>query len=136
MDLLGRARIAALQAAIAGLEAELVRQRRQAQALLEHGRHQADLLSSFFGAELSENARLARVLLADLPLPLLAGWDELQWAGWSPGETIEAPRLRVGELVEPGLALPAFLPFIGRARTVVLRTDELTAERGLALLQS
>lgn len=139
LDPLGRTRRATLWREVERLEAELTVARREARALAEYGEGQAGALDGYFVRRLEANAVRVREALAARSLPSVAGWDDPRWADWWLEGPTEDAQLRVGELVEEGgsgFSLPGCVPFVGRDRTVVIRTDEASAALGAGLLQS
>lgn len=91
------------------------------------------------------------------PVHVAGGWDDARWETWQPSVTsLFLPKLRIGEYredivtewksrLDPTLlqyaakhslpaSFPAFVPFIGEDKTIVVACDNGNLEEGLALL--
>src|SRR5436305_9331643 len=77
-------------------------------------------------------------LVESLPVQTAAGWNDPRWEYWNVKSTYEDSLLRIEDMVDPNskLALPGYIPFIGRKKTIIISCNDQTAELGLAVLQS
>jgi DNA segregation ATPase FtsK/SpoIIIE, S-DNA-T family len=142
----GASRIAALESKIHSLQDELAAEEERARAAFNHGQRQAVATETYWSSLLEAQSLRAVESIAQLPGPIGAAWSNATgWVGWrtsdpsSAGNTLPE-RLRAGDLREQRnnsvFAVPGFVPFIGHHRTIIIRTDEATRQRGEALLQS
>lgn len=117
---------------------QLQEARDYAKLLLQHGRRHAQHLEAFYKQRLMKSQRRLQDALKSSLVQNVAGWDEPAWFNWQPHATDEQPIIRVGSLADQTLqvAVPGYAPFIGQNRTIVIVCDDVTAQSGLALLQS
>lgn len=102
-------------------------------------RRQLEALDGFYAGQLARNAARLGEAVAAQPLPSVAAWDDPRWPDWWLEGPNEDSQLRIGDLIEAGgsgLVAPGCVPFLGRDRTVIVRTDEASAPLGAGLLQS
>ena len=129
-----------LESRIAELNQEIEQSRQRARAIYEHGQRCAQQLGDYFNPQLEAHARRFGSALASLPLATVSGWRDDRWKDWDASTSREAPVIRVGSLIEQrtngSLQLPAYAPFVGQNRTIIIRSKGRSAEKGLALLQS
>ena len=129
-----------LEARIAGLNQEIEQSRQQARAIYQYGKRQAQQLDDYFNSQLQAHAQHFEAALTSLPLATVGGWREGRWETWDAATSREAPVIRVGSLIEQrtngSLQLPAYAPFIGQNRTIIIRSKGETVSRGAAILQS
>lgn len=125
----------------------------RAAGLLELGRLNRSKLAGYFESFLKANAGLVRGFFDRAAVHDVADWNDPRWTAWNPEEaadvlTLQGPllvsersRIRVGDLQEHSngeltFQAPAYAPFIGQKRTVIIRTSAASADLGLSLLQS
>lgn len=129
-----------LESRIAELNQEIEQSRQRARAIYEYGQRCAQQLGDYFNPQLEAHTRRFGSALASLPLATVGGWREDRWKHWDVSTSREAPVIRVGSLIEQrtngSLQLPAYAPFIGQNRTIIIRSKGRSVEKGLALLQS
>lgn len=129
-----------LEARIAEFNQEIAQSRQQARALYELGKNCAQQLGDYFNPQLEAQARRSAAVLANLPLTTAGSWREERWKSWDVATSREAPIIRFGSLVEQrangNLRLPAYAPFIGQNRTIIITSKGRGVEKGAALLQS
>jgi DNA segregation ATPase FtsK/SpoIIIE, S-DNA-T family len=148
-------RITELTDQIQRLEREINTAEARLRGIVELGRRNQAALDGYFERLLVENQQALDALLEPKPVHQIGGWQASQWATWDadqasqvvklPGPQLveQLKRLRIGDLVETRTtgplrcSLPAYVPFIGCNRTVVIRTQgELSRQTGEELLQS
>lgn len=131
---------APLQMQIEKLQADLAAQQTRARSLFQHGKKYAQQVDAYFQDLLAQNQKALNEKLASSPPQNSAGWSNAAtWEGWDAARTGEEPIIRVGDMVDEenaSLAIPAYVPFIGGNRTIIIRTRGSSAAQGLALLQS
>lgn len=139
MDLFGKERIAAIEGSIAQVEARIADIQYDARGILARGRRGAAMVDGHFAKQVDAQAQRLHALIAGQPVPLVAAWDDPAWERWSFATAVEEPLLRVGDLAVPGtgdgMRLPAFVPFIGQARTIILRSDGASGEIAQGMMQ-
>lgn len=136
----GKETIASLEAANAELQNDIREAHLKGQALLQHARRQMEGLNNYFAPFLSESSKQLQELSSHLPLPMAAEWSVNAWQRW---DVLPIPRLdllRYGIMkesrAEGQLTLPAFVPFVGRNRSVIIRSSGNSVDAGRSLLQS
>lgn len=133
-------RIIELQSLIDKLNQIIRETQPRIKAYLEHGKRHAGNLGEYFGPLLEANAHRLKTLLDDQPISTIGGWDNRQWQGWDASTTTAESVIRIGDLTETriknGLVMPAFVPFIGQGKTIIIRSNNNTVNQGAALLQS
>lgn len=132
-------RIAEHEARIHKLQLELSQARERAAALAQHGKRYADQLPTYYSWLLAGNQQTVKNRLASLPPQNVVGWQNEQWTAWDPAKCGAENTIRCGEVSEQEqtpLSVPAYLPFIGANKTIIIRSVGATAAKGLALLQS
>lgn len=132
-------RIAEHEARIYKLQLELSQARERATALAQYGKRYADQLPTYYTSLLAGNQQTVKNSLASLPPQNVVGWQNEQWTAWDPERCEAENTIRCGEASEQEqtpLSVPAYLPFIGANKTIIIRSVGDTAAKGLALLQS
>jgi len=133
-------RIGELQALIEKLNQEIQETQSKAKAYFEHGRRYTQKLEEYSAPMLEANSKKLRNLLANQPVTTLAGWNDKNWQAWDVSTAREEAFIRIGELVETraddGFLMPAYVPFIGRGKTIILKSGGNSVGEGVALLQS
>lgn len=123
---------------------ELIQQRqqseRQAAKLLHYGKQQSLKLSSHFDPRLADKAQRLKSNLATRPISTISGWQPALWENWDPVTSREDVHVRIGDISEDRsgkqFILPAFLPFIGSNKTIIIHTNEKSFNQGEQILQS
>jgi S-DNA-T family DNA segregation ATPase FtsK/SpoIIIE len=129
--------IAEIESQIRELEIELNLARSRAQALFQHGKCQSQSLDSYYTSLLTKNQKITLDLLASRPPPSIAAWSNSRWNSWVAAMEGEVKLIRIGEMIEqesPQISVPAYAPFIGVHKTIIIRSTDVT--QGLSLLQS
>jgi S-DNA-T family DNA segregation ATPase FtsK/SpoIIIE len=132
-------KIAEREANIQKLQAELGQAQVRASSYVQYGQPYADRVRAYFDELLAKNLQSALAALNSLPPQNVAGWSSERWASWDADKCSLEQTIRVGTVKEqerPALEVPAYVPFIGSGKTIIIRTSGATAARGLALLQS
>ncbi|HKQ09103.1 MAG TPA: FtsK/SpoIIIE domain-containing protein [Blastocatellia bacterium] len=133
-------RIAEIEAHIEELNRKVRESQSQAKALQDHGRQNAAQLDGYFQSLLKANSERFKNSLGHRPISSSANWAEPRWASWNPAAAQIENLIRIGDLVErrdgSDLRLPAYLPFIGQHKTVIVRSRGRSVEQGAMLLQS
>jgi len=132
-------RIAEHEARIHKLQLELSQARERAATLAQHGKRYADQIPTYYTPLLANNQQTLKNMLASLPPQNVVGWQNEQWAAWDPALCGAETIIRCGEASEQEstpLSIPAYLPFIGANKTIIIRSAGESAAKGLALLQS
>lgn len=135
------AKIPEHEAEIASLRRQIAGRQARVHALRRLARSQGQLLDAHFQPQFDSAHQKLTALLQSRSLAVHAGWQGDSFARWLP-ESIgvnELAYLRCGDLVEERGAtpvnLPAFLPFIGQNRTIVINSGGATAEFGQEVLR-
>lgn len=132
-------RIAEVEKRIAILQEQRQRQQADARATAEYGQRNAQQVEQFFRWAFADHRKKAELQLAALPPQTVCSWQDPRWSQWNLNQTGAEPVIRIGELADPrstDFAIPAYVPFIGGKRTIIIRTNGTTADRGISLLQS
>ncbi len=131
-------RISELEARIAGLGDQIRETESIAKALHAQGQRSATRLKEYFGTVLNGSSQKFAALLADRPLPSVAGWGEQGWQSWEAGDSRDESVIRAGDLVEKrsngSFRVPGYVPFIGLNKTIIISGGK--AEQAAALMQS
>jgi len=146
----GREKIPLLEDKIGTLRQRAEKVKAMTRGLIKHAKSYEARIPEFFDRRLQQNqggiVELFPAQTADRFLP----WGAQQWAGWLPGsfEVVDGSSatafipgtIRIGDLVEARsngkFQVPAMLPFIGKNRTIIIKTGAGQYDQGLALLQS
>lgn len=135
-------RITELESKIAATEQEIKNATNQAQLFFKHGKHYSQKLGEFFLPQFSLNAHETEAFFAKYPVPCVRGWEEKYWNSWQPAEALLEEVIRIGEYVESrsdrltSFSIPHYAPLIGSNSTLVIISDDNTADQAIALLQS
>lgn len=132
-------RIAEHENRIHKLEMERGQAQARACTLTQHGKRYASQLQTYFSSLLASNQQTTLNTLGSQPSQVVAGWDSEQWANWDASTCGTESVIRCGDAVEQesaALAVPAYLPFIGANKTIIIRSSDNSVSQGLALLQS
>jgi S-DNA-T family DNA segregation ATPase FtsK/SpoIIIE len=129
-------RVQELQELIAGLNQEIRKFQAKAKAYFEHGKQNAQKLDAYFAPILETNHNKLKSLLDNQPTPVVAGWNSKRWVDWNAETSSESEFIRVGGLADKVFSIPAYLPFIGKDKTIIVRSRGKNFEVGATLLQS
>ncbi len=145
----GKEKIPLLEEEIDRLQAQIKERRAHAHGLAKYAHGQTHLRDDYFQPKFAQIDAGADQLDDNNPVHLYSGWCSSRWQAWSPpvwdqdeGATQDLPtRLRVGDLVESrsgggDFKVPAFVPFIGQNKTIIIRTKGDGHAAGLDLLQA
>lgn len=146
----GREKIPLLEDKIGTLRQKSEKLKTAVRGLIKHGKNYESRIPAFFETRLKANQAEVGSIFPSEMAHYYSAWNTNGWENWQPtsieigngaSETGFVPgSIRVGDFVETrsntGFALPAMLPFIGRNRTIVIKTGKGQYEKGLALLQS
>jgi DNA segregation ATPase FtsK/SpoIIIE, S-DNA-T family len=131
-------RISELEARINGLNDQIRTSESVAKALHNQGQRSAGKLNEYFTNVLNLNSQKFAELLAERPLPSVAGWDASGWHSWEASDSREESVIRAGDLLEQrsngSFRVPGYIPFIGLNKTIVI--SGRNAEQAGALMQS
>ncbi|MBK9926326.1 MAG: DNA translocase FtsK [Anaerolineales bacterium] len=129
-----------LQKLIGKLNQEISASQSRARSWAEHGKHYVQKLGEYFDPLLQENIEKLSTLLFNQPASSVASWNDNRWDTWGADAAREESVIRVGDLSEPRtngiFHIPAYVPFIGQGKTIILRSVGNTVGQGTALLQS
>jgi S-DNA-T family DNA segregation ATPase FtsK/SpoIIIE len=129
-----------LQAFIEELNQDILGIQSSARAYLEHGKRYAQKLDEYVNLMLGANVNRLRTLLMTQPVSTVASWNNERWQTWDASTAKEESFIRIGDLIETrtsgGFSMPAYVPFIGQGKTVIIRSGGNTVGHGTALLQS
>lgn len=143
-------KVAEVQAQIQKLQLELSMTQSLAQSLSQYGVEQIKQICPYYDEQLKENKQKIHRNI-ERPPQHVAGWNENEWEKWkewannfaaSQNREDEKDRayLRVGEgtvQASPDIVVPVYIPFIGKNKTIVIRSSGATrSDQGLELLQS
>jgi S-DNA-T family DNA segregation ATPase FtsK/SpoIIIE len=135
-------RVTELESKIVAAEQEVRNATEQAQLFFKHGKHYAQKLNEFFVPQLVLNAQETEAFLAEQSVLCVRGWEEKHWRSWQPAEALLEEVIRIGEYVESrgdrsnAFSVPHYAPFIGSNSTLIIISDDNTADQAIALLQS
>jgi DNA segregation ATPase FtsK/SpoIIIE, S-DNA-T family len=128
-----------LQDLIRNLNQDIQASQAKAKAYFEHGKANSQKLSQYFTPLLEANQRQLSSYLETVPTSTFAGWESDSWRQWDVTSAREETYIRIGDLIEPrtngDFFIPAYIPFIGQGKTVIIRGGKDPA-LGAALLQS
>lgn len=106
--------------------------------LSNHVRNMGGNITTFFHPKFVNNASQISQIMAEIPVPARAGWDDPLWQTWTVSNPASLKTIRMGSLrhnrANESLVIPALVPFIGANQTYIIRSKD--PERGLKLLQS
>lgn len=132
-------RIEELQNLIDQLSLDMHESQSKAQAYFEHGKRFAQKLDEHFNLLLRANHSRLETLLGKDPLSTFSGWNDERWQDWDVSSAKEETFIRIGDLTEQRtngrFFIPAYIPFIGRGKTIIIRSNDNPAQ-GANLLQS
>lgn len=135
----GLEKLPELKQEVEDLNQHVIQHRAVLKSLIDHSQRQAELLPGFFQPQLQSVADKSATLQKDRPLVSAADWDDPRWEDWQPDDC-DTGLIRVGTLLESrsngGFSLPAYLPFIGHHRTIIVTSRSNNSTQGAALLQS
>lgn len=146
----GSERIPELEDQISALSSKTDLIKSHIRGLIQHGKANATKLDPYFSSHLKESSEK---LLAYWPNSVVhedAGWSIDSWISWSPpvwnpddkSQNAIPSLIRIGEFLENrkgginNFRIPAFAPFIGQNRTIIIKTKDDEFDKGLSLLQS
>jgi DNA segregation ATPase FtsK/SpoIIIE, S-DNA-T family len=135
-------RVSELKLKIAAAEQEIQNITHQAQLFFHHGKHYAGKIDEYFRPQFLLNAQNTEIFLSEASAPCVRGWNESYWKSWQPEEALLDSAIRIGDYVESRgdrsnpFNVPHYAPFIGSNTTLVIVSDDNTAEQAVALLQS
>ncbi|MEO0770908.1 MAG: hypothetical protein AAFY72_16050, partial [Cyanobacteria bacterium J06649_4] len=137
-------KIAELTAKISAEERKIEQKKQSVQALVSHGKRYAAEIPNFFAPQFLDSSKaLDKMLAAQKNLPCVRGWQEAFWKTWVPEDSLLEELIRIGEHTESrsqnwdaGFSIPHYVPFIGHDSTIIIVSDDRTAEAAIALLQS
>lgn len=123
---------------------ELVEQNRQSELeavkIFQYGQQQAQKLPSHFDPLLTDSVQELKKHLAIRPLTTISNWQPELWEDWDPKTSREDTIVRIGSLSEDRsgnqFVLPAFIPFIGANKTIIIHTNDRSFEQGQRIFQS
>lgn len=125
---------------ICTLQEDLKRAKERASRFFHYGQQQAGKIDGYFQSLLLENATHLKSSISSRPLASVAGWQYDLWENWDPTTSKEDGYIRIGELIEERsdgrYIVPAFLPFIGEGKTIILRCDESSKKLVESYMQS
>ena len=135
-------KIAELRQKIEPLEAQKANALARAHALITDGEQRAEQLGAYFTPRIALNTEQIHTWVYQCSLASAASWSHQAWSAWE-GESTPAVllrHLRYAEMTEQRAdvqcVLPAYAPFIGQNRTIIIRSGRGLAAQGKALLQS
>src|SRR5690242_605372 len=132
-------RIAEMRDQIRKCQFDLSVAQSHAQAFFHHGQRHAELLDSYYISLLAKNQEAVLDLLASHSPASGAAWNSDLWNSWNASIGSEDKLIRLGEMREqepPQFFVPAYGPFIGAHKTIIIRSDGPNAAQGLSLLHS
>lgn len=139
MNARASARMAELNSQIETLNRELAQSHSKARGFFELASSNASKIDDHFSAVLSANTQKTATQLAGHPPPRAAAWTPELWTAWDPLTATEERILRIGNLVDDkdkNFSVPAYVPFLGQNKTIIIRSKGKSTERGAALFQS
>lgn len=146
----GLERIPELEADIEKLDSKRASVAARIRGLVRHGQSVSSKVDEYYRPHFESSVSHAQAVLAALPQHQYAGWVLEEWNLWEPpvwdaedGPEARTPTLlRVGDYVETRGKLagkyrvPAFLPFLGQNRTIIIQSHGAQNDDALALFQS
>lgn len=148
-------RISGLESQIQKLRQEIAASEARIRGLVELGKRNHQRLDKYSLPILEENRTSLGIQLDSRPIHQIGSWHNRRWNAWDanqaanvvklPGEQLvsQLNRLRIGDWVEQRInadqkfTLPAYVPFIGSRRTIIIQTKGMSASTlGEQLLQS
>ncbi len=140
-----------LQDKVTTLRNQIEKIKATVRGLIQHGKHHAERIPAYFENKLDDNQRKAVEILSTQSVHRYLGWNADQWAAWQPpmwgddnsggqSNQFTPNSIRIGEMVDAKrgqeFAVPAMAPFIGQARTIIIKSGVGQYQQGLSLLQS
>lgn len=146
----GTERIADIEASVYEKQKKAASVSARMRGLIRHGQMAAVGIEDYFAPQLAASLDRTLSVLRMYSQHLSAGWVAEQWSEWQPpvwdaeSGTSDAPPslIRIGDYVETRgsragqYRVPAFLPFLGQNRTIIIQSQGAQNGAGLALLQS
>lgn len=110
-------------------------------SLIERGQECIAQLPAFFRDSLRRNNDTITHICDSYPFAASADWNDERWQEWQPKLADNLTLLRYGSLEEQGrqnnaVSLPAWAPFIGHERTIIIQSTPATAQQGAAIMRS
>jgi DNA segregation ATPase FtsK/SpoIIIE, S-DNA-T family len=129
-----------LEAIIQQLQQELAEAQIKARSFFQHGKLYAQKLQDHFTPLLTSNHARLQALTAQWSVASKADWSSNLWQDWEPQSVDQWQWLRYGSLLEQrsdnDFSFPAYAPFIGENKTIIIKSEKGAAKLGEALLQS
>ena len=129
-----------LESHIKDLEQELEVAKEDASRVYHYAQQCADKIDGYFQELLSKNTEQLESLLSQRPLASVAGWQQEIWKEWNPSTSREDSYIRIGDLVEKRsgnqFVVPAYLPFVGSSKTVIIQCNESSFKQAEDIMQS
>ncbi len=133
-------RVAELERKIGAVQQEIQAAQGKGQLLFRHGTKFAKQIEGFFEPQFAANEAALENELAYCATVDVRGWEADYWQSWEASEASLEDYIRIGANVESRgdreFAVPHFAPFIGDNRTLIIVSDDRTADDAIALLQS
>jgi DNA segregation ATPase FtsK/SpoIIIE, S-DNA-T family len=134
-------RIAELERKISAAQYEIEESKQQGYNFFNHGTKYGKQIEQFFGLQLTANEEeLENHLTDDCATVNARGWEADAWQSWEPSKALLNDYIRIGSNIESRsnrqFAVPHLAPFIGDNKTLIIVSDDDTADRAIALLQS
>lgn len=125
---------------IRNLQDDLKKAKENASRFFHYGQQHTEKIDSYFQGLLHDNASGLKLSISSRPLASVAGWQYDLWEEWSPVTSKEDVYIRMGELIDERsgeqCVVPAFLPFIGEGKTIILRCNESSLKSSESFMQS
>jgi len=133
-------RIAELEGKIIAAQKEILAAQNQGKLLFQHGSKFSKQIEEFFAPQFASNRTELEKYLSNYNVTNVRGWEAEYWQKWEPLEALLNDSIRIGANVESrgdrDFSAPHFAPFIGDNRTLIILSDDRTADDAIALLQS
>ena len=113
-------------------------------SVLKHGTKFAQQIPHFFQPKFADSNAALENFLTNYNTVYARGWNVNDWQSWQPSHASlnEYEFIRVGANVESRsdgyseFSVPHFAPFIGQNKTLIILSDDRTADAAISLLQS
>ncbi len=133
-------RVAELKRKINAAQQEIQAAQGKGQLFFRHGTKFSKQIEGFFQGQFAENQKELEGFLSGCETVDVREWEANYWQSWQPSDALLNNYIRIGANVESRgdrlFAVPHYAPFIGNNKTLIVLSDDSTADRAIALLQS
>ncbi len=133
-------RVAELENNIIASQKEIQDAQDRGRLLFRHASKFSKKIDDFYAPQFASNETELEDFLANCQINDVCGWENDRWQLWKPSDAYLNDYIRIGSNVESrgnrNFSIPHFAPFIGDNKTLVILSDDHSADDAISLLQS